>query len=173
MIIQYVLDLLDRECIELHDLRVRSKGRRHNLAGLVLACRVHDHPCLVLSVLASPIRLTQEMRTALEKGVNDARTRPRSGLVRNLDQESCCHLDFPSDWSRPNTWRFLAVCRPWRRVAPSAASAGWMASYGVNCPRWVAICHRLSQGSRTIARRSPYGVSCGSSSGSAPRSRAR
>lgn len=35
-------------------------------------------------------------------------------------------------------------------------------------PRCVAICQMLSQGSRTVARRSPYGISAGSSIDRAP-----
>jgi hypothetical protein len=50
---------------------------------------------------------------------------------------------------------------------------GDVLAYGESCPRWVAICQMLPQASRIIERRSPWGMSCGSSIDSEPQFNAR
>ena len=69
-----LVDLLCRERIEFHDERLLAKRGRDDVPGFILAIDFHDHPRLVHSVPASPIRVAQEMRAGLEEDVDDAET---------------------------------------------------------------------------------------------------
>src|SRR5512136_2477660 len=91
-----VLDVIYRECVELHDLRPRTECEWHNAEGLILAIDFDHHPCLVLPVLTSPIRMAQEMGPAPEEDFDSPRTRHRGLFMRNLDEESCRHVNLLS-----------------------------------------------------------------------------
>src|SRR5512136_289582 len=91
-----VLDVFHRERVELHDLRLRTKCRWHNAEGLILVIDLHHHPCLVLPVLTSPVRMAQEMGPAPEEDFDSPSTRHRGFFVRNLDEESRRHVSLLS-----------------------------------------------------------------------------
>src|SRR5262245_19992299 len=90
------LDVLHRKRIELHDLCVRPKCGWHNAAGLILAIDLHQHPCLVHPVPASPLCTTQEMEPGAKEDMDCPSTHRRNAFVRNLNEESCRHIDLPS-----------------------------------------------------------------------------
>src|SRR5512135_74297 len=109
-----VLDLLQRERVELDDLRLRPEGGRHDAASLILAVDLHHDPCLVHPVLASPVCLAQKMRSAPEKDLDGAGTRHHLLFVRNLDEESRHDLNLLS----------ARAGGPARIVAPPTAVPG-------------------------------------------------
>ena len=94
------LDFLQRVCVQLHYLRLRAKCRRNNASGLILAIDIHHHPCLMHSVLASPICIAQEMGSAPQEDLDDPSTGQHRLFMRNLNEESFRHIRPPLRWSR-------------------------------------------------------------------------
>src|SRR6516162_8330630 len=88
MLVEDLFDFLHAEVIKLHELGLRAHRGRHDGAGVLAALHVRDDPGFVLAVLASPVRMRQEMGACLEKYFNHPSTGYTLGLMWDLNQKS-------------------------------------------------------------------------------------
>src|SRR5436309_3798813 len=85
---QGVLDLIHGKRIQLHDLRRRPEGGRHDAPGLILARDIYDHPCFVVTVHAPPVGAREKVRPRPEKHLDDAGAGGCVPFMGNLNEES-------------------------------------------------------------------------------------
>jgi hypothetical protein len=88
VITHQLVDFLDREMIELNDLGVMAISGRQYRSCLFFAVHIHREPCLVVAILAAPVGVRKEMRTALEKDLDHFRAGQGVCFVWNFDQKS-------------------------------------------------------------------------------------
>src|SRR5688572_19391583 len=83
----HFLDFAGRERMQADHAGPHPEIGRDDVARLVLALGFHDHPRLVVAVLAAPIGAGQEVGAAAEKRIEDADAGLRVRVVRDFHQE--------------------------------------------------------------------------------------
>ena len=81
------LDGAQLEGVELHDLRLHAKRRRDDVPSLFFGANFKNDPGPMVTILASPVGMRQEVGTGPEKRRHGTRARQRVGFVRHFNEE--------------------------------------------------------------------------------------
>src|SRR5437867_7828455 len=84
-----LVDLLEREGVELYDPRQGTERGWHNAPRFSFALYLDNDPGPVLPVHAAPVCTGQEVRPGSQKDFCGPGTLRRGVVVRDLDEESC------------------------------------------------------------------------------------
>jgi hypothetical protein len=84
-----LLEILQREPVELHYLRLRLEDGRDNVTGFITTISFQDNPCPMIAVLTSPICVGDEVGPGPEEGLHRTSACRHGSVMRDLNQESC------------------------------------------------------------------------------------